>query len=189
MTVTAEANPRSDWATIPNYITAARLLLFVPLVVGVLASRQYPLAATILLVLFGATDWIDGYLARRLHQVSRLGEILDPLADRAGEMSIYATLLAVGLLPWWVLAVTVVMDLLLFAVVAVRMRRVGPVAVTWLGKTRTAVQMTALPLLTLSQVDAATGPTILTVAIALLALGAVLHIAAGVGYAIALLRH
>ncbi len=186
--MTVEPDPRSDWATIPNYVTAARLLLFVPLVVGVVATRQHPLFATVLLVLFGATDWVDGFLARRLHQVTRLGEILDPLADRAGEMSIYATLLAVGLLPWWALTVAVVMDLLLFTIVAARMRTVGPVSVTWIGKVRTAVQMTALPLLTLSQVDAATGPVILTVATALLAIGAVLHVAAGLGYAVALLR-
>jgi len=186
--VTAPAPSRPDWATIPNGITTGRLVFLVPLVVGVIATREHPIAATILLVLFGSTDWIDGFLARRLGQVSRLGEILDPLADRAGEMAIYATLLAVGLLPWWVLAVTVVVDLALFAVAATRLHSLRDVRVTWIGKVRTAALMVALPLLTLSQAGSATGPTILAVATALLAVGTVLHVVAGVLYARGMMR-
>jgi cardiolipin synthase len=186
VTLTAEANTRPDWATVPNVITAARLVLVVPVVVGLIASRQHPVAATVLLVLFAGTDWIDGFLARRLDQVSRLGEIIDPLADRAGEMSIYATLLAVGLLPWWVLAVIVLVDLGMFVVVATRLRALGQISVTWVGKARTAVLMTALPLLTLSQADAVTGPTLMAVATALLGIGCLLHVVAGLLYGVGL---
>ncbi len=187
--MTAAAQPRPDWATIPNGITTGRLIFLAPLVVGVIATREHPIAASVLLVVYASTDWIDGYLARRLDQVSRLGEILDPLADRAGEMAIYATLLAVGLLPWWMLAVTVAVDLGLFAVAVSRLHSLRDVSVTWLGKVRTAAVMVALPLLTLSQADAATGPTLLAVATALLALGAVLHVLAGILYAVGMARH
>jgi len=184
----AEANTRPDWATVPNVITAARLVLVVPVVVGLIASRQHPVAATVFLVLFASTDWVDGFVARRFNQVSRLGEIIDPLADRAGEMSIFATLLAVGLLPWWTLPVIVLVDIGLFVVVATRLHALGQVSVTWVGKVRTAALMAALPLLTLSQVDAVTGPALMIVATTLLAMGCLLHVAAGVLYGVGMIR-
>lgn len=187
--MTAEPHPRPDWATIPNMITAGRLVLLVPIVVGLIASRQHPVAATVMLVVFASTDWVDGFLARRLGQVSRLGEILDPLADRAGEMSIYATLLAVGLLPWWVLVVAVVVDLSLFAVVATRRNALHDLSVTWVGKIRTALLMAALPVLTLSQAEGVAGPVLLALATAMLALGSFLHVVAGLLYAVRLVRH
>lgn len=188
MAMEAPVSTRPDWATVPNVITGARLVLFVPLVVGVIATRAHPIAATVLLILFAATDWVDGFLARRLNQVTRLGEIIDPLADRGGEMCIFATLLAVGLLPWWVLPVIVVVDLGMFLLVATRMNALRAVSVTWIGKGRTAALMTALPLLTLSQSDAVAGRPILEIATALLAVGCCLHLVAGVAYAAAMLR-
>ena len=184
-----EGPSRPDWATVPNVVTTARLVLFLPVVVGVIARRQHPLAATVLLVLYSSTDWVDGFLARRLNQKSRIGELIDPLADRAGEMCIYATMLAVGLLPWWVVAVIVGVDLGLFAVVAVRMRALGDLTVTWVGKARTAVVAVALPLLTLSQVEGVAGPTLAVVAMGLLVIGCLLHVAAGLLYAVGLVRH
>lgn len=184
----AAADGRPDWATVPNIITGARLVLFVPVVVGLIASRQFPIATTIVLVLFGATDWIDGYLARRLNQVTRLGAIIDPLADRAGEMSIYAVLLAVGLLPWWAPVVIVGVDLAMFAIVALRLRTLHQVAVTWVGKIRTTALMASLPLLTLSQSPLVPGPTLYSAGLVLLVVGCALHIVAGTQYALAMLK-
>jgi len=188
VTDTGADNPRPDWATIPNAITAARLVLFVPLVAWVSGTRDHPIAATVLLVLFGGTDWIDGFLARRLGQVSRVGEIIDPVADRAGVIIICATMLAVGLLPWWALIVIVTVDLALFAVGAARLHAVGELTVEWVGKFRTAVLMTSLPLLTLSGADLAFAPTLRTVGLTLLAIGTVLHVVAGTLYAVRLVR-
>jgi cardiolipin synthase (CMP-forming) len=184
-----EGPSRPDWATVPNVITTARLVLFLPIVVGTIASRQYPMAATVLLVVYASTDWVDGFLARRLNQVSRIGELIDPLADRAGEMCIYATMLAVGLLPWWVVAVIVGVDIGLFAVVATRMHAIRDVSVTWVGKARTAVVAVALPLLTLSQAEGMAGPTLAGVAMALLVIGCLLHVIAGLLYGVGLVRH
>ena len=67
--------------TIPNAISTVRLAL-IPLFLWLLFGAHSPLAAGLLLGGIGATDWVDGYLARRLNQVSELGKILDPIADR-----------------------------------------------------------------------------------------------------------
>ena len=179
----------ADWATLPNVITMARLVLFMPVVVGMIASRQHWIAAAILLVAYASTDWIDGFLARRLGQVSRLGELLDPLADRAGEMAIYATMLAVGVLPWWAVAVIVGVDLILFAILALRTAAALDLTVTWLGKLRTVTLMASLPLLILGQADLAAGPALGDAGTVLLVIGSVLHVAAGVGYAVSMISN
>ncbi|MBP1632754.1 MAG: phosphatidylglycerophosphate synthase, partial [Acidobacteria bacterium] len=63
--------------TIPNVISLARLAM-VPLFLWLLFGADSPLAAGLLLGAIGATDWVDGFLARRLNQVSELGKLLDP---------------------------------------------------------------------------------------------------------------
>ncbi len=68
-------------ATLPNALTALRLCC-VPLFVWLVFGAHEQTAAAILLAVFGATDWVDGFLARRLGQVSNLGKVLDPTADR-----------------------------------------------------------------------------------------------------------
>ena len=67
--------------TVPNLVTVIRLAC-VPLFCWLLFERNDRTAAAWLLAVLGATDWVDGYLARRLHQVSELGKVLDPTADR-----------------------------------------------------------------------------------------------------------
>src|SRR5262245_38640195 len=85
--------------TVPNAISFARLL-GVPLFLYLLLVAHADVAAVVVLAVGGTTDWVDGYVARRLDQVSKLGELLDPLADR---LYILATLLAFtarGVVPW-----------------------------------------------------------------------------------------
>ena len=85
--------------TIPNLISFLRLL-GVPLFLYLFLGAHAEIAAVVVLAVGGSSDWVDGYLARRLHQVSRLGELLDPFADR---LYILATLLALsarGVIPW-----------------------------------------------------------------------------------------
>lgn len=183
-----DTDRHADWATIPNVITMARLVLFAPLVIGMIASRQHWIAAAVLLAVYAASDWVDGFLARRLGQVSRLGELLDPLADRAGEMAIYVTMLAVGVLPWWAVVVIVSVDLGLFAILAVRTASALDLKVTWLGKLRTVILMAALPLLILGAADFAVAPTLGTIGMVLIVIGSVLHVAAGALYAFLMLR-
>ena len=85
--------------TIPNLISFARLL-GVPVFLYLLLGPHADTAAVIVLAVGGTSDWVDGYLARRLNQVSRLGELMDPLADR---LYILATLVAFTIrdvVPW-----------------------------------------------------------------------------------------
>ncbi len=142
--------------TVPNLISALRLLL-VP-VFAVLILRHDDVAALIVLAVSGATDWLDGVLARRLHQVSKLGQLLDPAADR---LYILATLLGLAwrsIVPWWLVLVIVARDLFLAAFLPALARRgYGPMPVSFVGKAGTFALLYAFPLLLLAEVDGVIG--------------------------------
>jgi len=142
--------------TVPNLISMARLLL-VP-VFAVLIVRGPDLAALAVLAVAGASDWLDGVLARRLGQMSRLGQLLDPAADR---LFILVTLVGLAwreIVPWWLLAVILVRDLALAPLPAVLARRgYLPLQVHFVGKAGTFALLYALPLLLLAQWDGAVG--------------------------------
>jgi cardiolipin synthase (CMP-forming) len=130
--------------TVPNAISLLRLLglpVFVWLMVGPEAYGK----AFAVLVLVASTDWVDGYVARRFDQVSRLGRVLDPLIDRAMLATTGVTLVVVGFLPWVVLAAIVVRDVLLLAGAAVVFRGVPDIPVSRLGKFATACLLIGLP--------------------------------------------
>jgi cardiolipin synthase len=98
----------------------------------------------------GFTDYLDGYLARRMHQISRLGQLLDPVADR---LYILATLIGLGvreIVPWWFVALLLLRDVMLLAT-APTLRRLGltTLPVHFLGKAATANLLYAFPLLLL----------------------------------------
>jgi cardiolipin synthase len=86
--------------TIPNLVSLIRLAL-VPVFLWLLVGRNNVAGAGWLLGVIGATDWIDGYLARRLNQVSKVGEFLDPLADRLAVAVAVVAGLIEGVLPLW----------------------------------------------------------------------------------------
>lgn len=122
--------------TIPNAVSAVRISL-IPVFVWLLVGRDDPTAAGLLLGFIGATDWVDGYLARRLGQVSELGKILDPIADRAAVMTALLAGWAAGVLPGWFTIAVLARELLVitgtgWAVarrgVRIPVRRVGKVA-------------------------------------------------------------
>jgi len=85
--------------TIPNAISVARLLL-IPSFIWLVAIDQVGWAGVVLGII-GATDWIDGYLARRLDQVTEVGKFLDPLADRIAVVVAVIVGLIAGILPGW----------------------------------------------------------------------------------------
>lgn len=95
--------------TLPNFVSAARIAL-VPLFLWLLLGRDQPAAAGWLLVAIGATDWVDGYLARRLDQVSDLGKVLDPLADRLAVAAAVIGGWISGTLPWGVALALVIRE-------------------------------------------------------------------------------
>jgi CDP-diacylglycerol--glycerol-3-phosphate 3-phosphatidyltransferase len=133
--------------TIPNALSTLRLLgvpLFLYLVLGPHADGW----ALIILMVSGVTDYLDGKLARMLHQTSKLGTLLDPAADR---LYIFATVLALtirGIIPWWLTAALVLRDLVLLATLpALKRIGYGPLPVHWLGKSATFCLLYAFPLL------------------------------------------
>ena len=136
--------------TIPNALSVARLVgvpVFLWLVLGPHADAW----AVAVLIASAATDWLDGKLARALHQQSRLGEALDPAADR---LYIAATLVALavrGIIPWWLFALLVVRDLVVAGALGLLKRRMGfgTLQVSFAGKTATLCLLYAFPLLLL----------------------------------------
>ena len=138
--------------TIPTLMTVARIAA-IPLIVGVFYSPLDPvvrnLLATVLFVVFALTDWLDGYLARRLNQTSTFGAFLDPVADK---FLVCATLLVLVHLQRTDVLVALIIIGREIAISALRewMAQIGAsrsVAVHMLGKLKTTVQMVAIPFL------------------------------------------
>ncbi len=133
--------------TVPNLISFARLA-GVPLFLWLFLGAHADGWAVLVLVVGGTSDWVDGYLARRLGQVSRLGELLDPLADR---LYILATLVAFtvrGTIGWAFAAAVLLREAVLAVALAVLRRHgFGPPAVHYVGKTATFLLLGAFPLL------------------------------------------
>jgi cardiolipin synthase len=146
-----EASPVSSRIlTVPNVLSVCRLLL-VPFFLYFLIVGDY-FVALVILVVSSATDFLDGYIARRFNLVSRLGQLLDPAADR---LFIFATLIGLavqGILPWWLVALIVGRDVLLL-VLGIIMANIGygPLPVHNLGKTATFCLFYALPILVLGE--------------------------------------
>ena len=86
--------------TVPNVITVVRLLC-IPLFVWLLFGAHRQTAAAVLLAVLGATDWVDGFVARRYHQVSTLGKVLDPAADRILVATAVIAIMVYGAVPLW----------------------------------------------------------------------------------------
>jgi cardiolipin synthase (CMP-forming) len=132
--------------TIPNVISVIRLLCL-PLFLYLLFGRENRAAAAWLLAILGTTDWIDGYIARRFDQVSELGKILDPVADRLLFFVGVGGIVIDGSCPVWFAVAVLVRELLVagatLGLAAMGARRID---VTWFGKAGTFGLMVAFPL-------------------------------------------
>ena len=122
--------------TIPNVISAVRVAM-VPLFLWLLFAADSPLAAGLLLGGIGATDWIDGFLARRLGQVSELGKLLDPVADRLAITAAVVGGWVSGALPWQIALALVVREGLIGVGALFAWRWGVRVEVRFLGKVAT----------------------------------------------------
>ncbi len=101
-----------------------------------------------LLIAAGLSDWLDGKLARAWNQQSRLGQVLDPAADRLYIAATLAGLAVRGIIPWWLVAVLVSRELVLgVALLALRRHSYGPLQVSFVGKAATLCLLYAFPLL------------------------------------------
>jgi CDP-diacylglycerol--glycerol-3-phosphate 3-phosphatidyltransferase len=138
---------------VPNLVTLSRITL-IPLLVGIyyvpwFSEETKNLTATAVFILAGITDWLDGYLARRLNQMSAFGAFLDPVADK---LIVVAALLALLYLARVDMIVALIIIGREIAISALRewMAKVGQaksVAVAFIGKLKTVAQMVAIPLL------------------------------------------
>jgi cardiolipin synthase (CMP-forming) len=132
--------------TIPNLVTLVRLAC-VPLFCWLLFGQDDRTAAAWLLAVLGCTDWVDGYIARRFNQVSELGKVLDPTADRILLGTVVVSLLIEGSVPavvaWTVLIREVLISAAVLALAAAGARRID---VQWAGKAGTLALMVSFPL-------------------------------------------
>lgn len=178
------SDPGSQVFTIPNLISFARLL-GVPIFLYLFLVAHADVAAIVVLAIGGTSDWIDGYIARRLRQVSRLGELLDPLADR---LYILATLVAFtvrDVVPWQFTAALLARELLLgLSLLVLRRYGYGPPPVHYLGKTATFILLAAFPVLLLASTVSGAAPAAGAIGWGLAWWGLVLYWAAGVLYVI-----
>jgi cardiolipin synthase len=140
---------------VPNLITLSRIIL-IPLIIGLyylpeewVSEHARNVAATVVFVLAAITDWLDGYLARRLNQISAFGAFLDPVADKLIVVGALVVLLFLNRVDMLVALIIIGREI---AISALRewMAKVGQaksVAVAFIGKLKTVSQMVAIPLL------------------------------------------
>ena len=137
---------RDNIYTIPNLVSILRLGA-VPIFVWLLIGEERPLAAAILLSILGATDWVDGWIARTFNQESELGKVLDPTADRIMFLVAVFTMMIDGSVSLWFAILTLIREGIV-AVAALNLGALGARAltVTWVGKTSSFGLMFAFPL-------------------------------------------
>jgi cardiolipin synthase len=149
--VDGAVQPASDRVlTIPNALSAARLV-GVPIFLW-LVLNEYDAAAVIVLMVSGFTDWLDGKIARRWNQMSRLGQLLDPAADRLYILATLIGLTVRDVVPLWLTVALVGRDVLLsFTLPILHRHGYGPLPVHFLGKAATFNLLAGFPLLLLGQ--------------------------------------
>lgn len=142
--------------TLPNALSLLRLLL-VPVFAWLIVAGHDGWALAVVMVA-GWTDYFDGYLARRWNQTTRLGQLLDPAADR---LYILATLLGLAwreIVPWWLVVLIVARDAVLACTLPLLASHgYGPLPVHKLGKAATFNLLYAFPLLLLGELDGVVG--------------------------------
>ncbi|MBT8239596.1 MAG: CDP-alcohol phosphatidyltransferase family protein [Acidimicrobiia bacterium] len=131
--------------TVPNLVSFIRLLM-IPLFLWLLIAEDQPAAAGWLLLGIGGTDWVDGYLARRLDQVTELGKFLDPLADRIAVATAVIAGWATGVLNPWFAGLLVAREALIgVGAIALAIRVRSKLAVRYLGKLATFLLYGSIP--------------------------------------------
>lgn len=135
-------------ATIPNLLTLLRLIL-IPVFLVFMVIEQYGYALLVVAV-SSITDFLDGFVARRFGQVSRIGQLLDPAADRLFILSTLVGIAWAGIVPWWFAGIIVARDVLLIALgIALANLGYGPLPVHHLGKMGTFCLLFGFPVLLL----------------------------------------
>jgi cardiolipin synthase len=135
--------------TIPNALSFLRLLL-VPVFLWLVLGPRWDVLALVVLMVSGITDYLDGKLARTFNQISKIGAILDPVADRFFILAVVIGLGYRDIIPWWLAVILPMRDVFLFSLVPfLRTRGYSSLPVHFLGKAATASLLYAFPLLLL----------------------------------------
>lgn len=168
--------------TIPNGLTVGRLVLVAVFLVLLFHDHER-VAATVVLMVTGVTDFLDGYVARHFHQVSTLGKVLDPTADRIVLGAGVVAIAAYGAVPWWLAGVVLgrelVVSLAVLGLAALGTRRID---VLWVGKAGTFGLMGCFPLFLLSDSSAGWASVLRDVTWVLVVPALVFSFAAAVSY-------
>ena len=131
--------------TVPNAITLVRLAC-IPVFLWLLFGAHRQSAAAVLLAVLGATDWIDGFVARRFHQVSTWGKVLDPVADRVLVVTAVIAIVVHGAVPVWFGAATLAREVVVSgAVLLLASLGAARIDVLWVGKAGTFALMFSYP--------------------------------------------
>ena len=151
MTSSTEHHREGSWLsrqriwTVPNVVTLARLCC-IPVFVVLLFRGHHTVAAGFVLGTLGATDWVDGYVARHFDQVSELGKIIDPVADRILVATAVVSTVAYGAVPLWFGLATVLREVVVsVAVLVLASLGAARIDVLWVGKAGTFALMTSYP--------------------------------------------
>ena len=135
--------PRDIYFTVPNFISLLRIIS-IPFI-AMLVSHHRMVTALVVLALSAISDGLDGLIARSFNQVSKIGQILDPIADR---LLIFCSILALGvanIIPWWMLIVVGLRDLIMAVLILVLAQHdYGPLPVHFVGKAGTAMLLIAI---------------------------------------------
>jgi cardiolipin synthase (CMP-forming) len=135
--------------TLPNVLSFLRLA-GVPLVLWLILGPQADRLAVLVLALGGLTDWLDGYLARAWHQTSRIGQMLDPIADRLYILAVLIGLTLREIVPWWLAVIIVGRDVFVVVLVPIlKTRGYSSLPVHFVGKVATFCLLYAFPLVLL----------------------------------------
>lgn len=182
MTETLPVGETDRLWTIPNGLSVLRLL-GVPLFLYLLLGPHEDAWALIVLMISGFTDWLDGVLARKLNQMSQLGAMLDPLADRLYILATLVGLVLRHVIPLWLAIVIVGRDAILgVALILLRRAGYGPPAVHYLGKAATFCLLYAFPLLLIGTYHGPVADVSRAVAWGFTIWGTALYLWAGVVY-------
>jgi cardiolipin synthase (CMP-forming) len=173
--------------TVPNLISAVRIAM-IPVFWTLIVDED---TTTWGIVLFGvvvATDWVDGTIARRTGQVSELGKVLDPVADRAAIAAGLIALVVRGAFPAWAAALILVRDVAVLAAGAVMATKGLRIEVRWIGKVATFALMLAIPAVSWGSLGLWPAAAALAVGWPIYVLGIVEYYVAAGAYAVDLRR-
>lgn len=177
------AAPGRRVLTVPNLLSALRILL-IPAFVLLLLGEGTRVAGFLVLGAVVSTDWVDGYLARRTGQVTELGKVLDPLADRLAMAAALVTFVVLDAFPLWAALLVLLRD---GAVVAVglwlALRRLPRIEVRPIGKYATFALMWAIPMVAWGNLGLFAGDLVRVIGWAWFVAGVLAYYAAAAAYA------